>query len=339
MNPILVELRRGGVLESFHRGVICVVDKNGNVVYSRGDIQQVCYPRSAMKYFQHLPIIVDGIFDHFGFTSQELSLMCGSHNGEPIHEEVAQEMLCKIGKSVKDLGCGAQSPTRKSDWVNLIQKGLTPSAIHNNCSGKHAGFLSWNTYHNIESGSYLNPEFELQQRIKSVFSSFYEIKESELKLGIDGCSAPTYAMPVYNQALSYKNLVAPNKNISDDLKMAAQRVVKAVIEYPEMVAGTKRYCTDLMRVTKGRIIGKTGADGVYCLAIPEKKWGISIKVDDGRMGPQYQIAQELLKHLGLITEQEAKELDPYREFDLSNFAGNVVGSSKVVNVSNEINNR
>ena len=338
MNPILVELRRGGVLESFHRGVICVVDEEGNVVYSRGDIQQVCYPRSAMKYFQHLPILVDGIFDHFGFTSRELSLMCGSHNGEPIHEEVACEMLRKIGKSVDDLGCGAQSPTRKSDWANLIKKGLQPSAIHNNCSGKHAGFLSWNAYHKIKSDSYLNPEFELQQRIKSVFSSFYEIKESELKLGVDGCSAPTYAMPVYNQALSYKNLVAPNKNISDALKIAAQRVVQAVTSYPEMVAGTKRYCTDLMRVTQGRIIGKTGADGVYCLAIPEKKWGISIKVDDGRMGPQYQIAQELLKHLGLITDKEAKELDPYREFELSNFACNIVGSSQVVNVSNEINN-
>lgn len=332
MNPILVELRRGSVLESFHRGVVCVVDKNGEVIYSRGDINQVCYPRSAMKLFQHLPLIEQGIFDFYNFTEEELSLMCGSHNGEPMHVRVAESILSKIGYTKERLQCGAQSPTRKSDWANLIRSNKEPEALHNNCSGKHAGFLAYNAYHKMETQNYLDSDFVLQQAIKKVFAKFYEMEEGDLQLGKDGCSAPTYATPIYNQALSYKNLIVPHFNIDPSLQNAANRVVSAVSNHPEMIAGTRRYCSDLIRVTHGRVIGKTGADGVFCMAIPDKKWGIAIKVDDGRMGPQYQIAQELLQHLGIISHDESELLDPYREFDITNFAGNIVGRSCTVNI-------
>ena len=337
MNPILVELVRGGITESFHRGVVCVVDEHGDVIFSVGDIKQVCFPRSALKYVQHIPLLTSGIFDHYNFTSKELSLMCGSHNGEDQHVEVVNGVLAKIGLDPTCLKCGAQNPTRKSDWIKLIKNGDFAQAVHNNCSGKHAGFLAFNTFHNLDTSNYLSSEFELQRKIKECVAHFAELETSELTEGMDGCSAPTYAMPVYNQALMYKNLVAPNNKISTEEQNAAKRIIAAVAEYPEMIAGTKRYCTDLMKVTNGRIIGKTGADGVYCLAIPEKKWGISIKVDDGKMGPQYQIAQSVLLELGLLSEEEATMLNPYYEFDISNFAGNFASQTRVVNLKNESN--
>jgi L-asparaginase II len=332
MNPILVELRRAEVLESFHRGVICVVDENNQVVYSKGDIQQVCYPRSAMKFFQHIPLITSGIFESYGFTNQQLAVMCGSHNGESTHTSVVKTILDKIELNEESLKCGAQPPTLKKDYHQLIRNNQEPQPIHNNCSGKHAGFLAWSKFKNSETGSYLSPEHPLQKEIRDVVAKFYEMDSSELKLGMDGCSAPTFAMPVFNQAIAFKNLVSPPLRFDDKIRNAANKIVDAVTEFPDMVAGTQRYCTDLMRVTKGRIVGKTGADGVYCIGIPSKKWGISIKIDDGKMGPQYQVAQELLKHLNLITSEEVAELEKYREFEMKNFAGNVTGKSLVVNI-------
>ncbi len=332
MNPILVELRRADVLESFHRGVICVVDENNQIVFSKGDVKQVCYPRSAMKFFQHIPLITSGIFDSYGFTNEQLAVMCGSHNGEAAHTEVVNTILETIKLNESNLKCGAQPPSLKKDYHQLIRDNKEPQPIHNNCSGKHAGFLAWSSFNNQDLDSYLSPQHPLQQEIRNVVAQFYELSPDQLLLGMDGCSAPTFAMPVFNQAVAFKNLVSAPSHFDDKTKDAAKRIVSAVTQFPEMVAGTQRYCTDLMRITQGRIVGKTGADGVYCISIPEKKWGIAIKIDDGKMGPQYQVAQELLEKLGLITQEEVAELDKYREFEMKNFAGNITGKSIVVNI-------
>ncbi len=329
MNPILVELHRGEVNESFHRGVICVVDKNNEVIFSRGDIQQVCYPRSAMKLFQHIPLITSGAFEHFNFTLKELAVMCGSHNGEQMHMDTVNGILQKIGLTDSYLKCGAQSPTLKVDLHKLIKSDLKPTQLHNNCSGKHAGFLAYCIYNKLDPNEYISPNSELQIEIKKVVSAFYEFPENELKCGMDGCSAPTFAMPVYNQAVAFKNLANPSNSIPDKYKEAASIIIKACSEFPEMLAGSKRYCTDLIKNTKGRIIGKTGADGVYCLVDTQTGMGISIKIDDGKMGPQYQVAQELLDHLNLISQEIKDSLDSYHEFELTNFSGNVIGSSIV----------
>ncbi len=332
MNPILVELRRADVLESFHRGVICVVDENNQIIYSKGDVEQICYPRCAMKFFQHIPLVTSGIFYSYGFTPEQLAVMCGSHNGESTHTQVVNTILDTIHLNESNLKCGAQPPSLKKDYHQLIRENKDPQPIHNNCSGKHAGFLAWSTYKNEDLDSYLSPEHPLQLEIRTVVSQFYELSSDQLHLGMDGCSAPTFAMPVFNQAIAFKNLVCPPSSFDDKTKLAAKRIVTAVTEFPEMVAGTQRYCTDLMRITRGRIVGKTGADGVYCIGIPEKKWGIAIKIDDGKMGPQYQVAQELLKKLDLISQEEIAELEKYREFEMKNFAGNITGKSIVVNL-------
>jgi L-asparaginase II len=257
--------------------------------------------------------------------------MCGSHNGEKIHEDLVAKILGNLNLGEVDLQCGAQAPTLKKDLYALIKADKNPNQLHNNCSGKHAGFLAWCKAHNQDTKSYLLASHPLQQEIKKYVSQFYEVSLDELLLAVDGCSAPTYGMSVYKQAISYKNLISNQQ--SDLVNAACNKIVKAVTTYPELVAGSQRYCTDLMKVTNGRIVGKTGADGVYCLSIPEKKWGISIKIDDGKMGPQYQVAQELLMKFNLISSEEAEQLNPYREFEITNFAGNKVGKSLVVNVA------
>lgn len=328
-NPILVNHTRGGIVESFHRGVVCVVDKEGNITSSLGDIQQVCYPRSALKLFQHIPLITSGAFDHFGFTLKELALMCGSHNGEAMHVETARSILAKIGMGEEHLGCGAQQPTHKKDFVALIKAHQEPGAIHNNCSGKHSGFLAWCKFHNASTEDYLSVEHPLHREIKRFTALFHEMDEKDLVTGLDGCSAPIFAMPVLNQAIAYKNLLFPEKFFDDNITRACALIREAVTTYPEMVAGTKRYCTDLMNVSKGKVIGKTGADGVYSMAIPQKGLGICIKIDDGRMGPQYNVAQQILETLGIFSDEEKNELKTYLVNENKNFAGNTTGQTLV----------
>ena len=295
MNPILVEVRRRGVLESFHRGVVCVVDAKGETIYSKGDIEQVSYPRSAMKLFQHIPLISSGIHNEYNLSSKEISIMCGSHNGEEQHKEVVYSMLNKIGLNESHLKCGAQKPTLKSDYEELIRNGKSAMAVHNNCSGKHAGFLALCKNKGYDIENYLELDHQIQKEIKKTVSVYYEVDENDLIPGIDGCSAPTFAMPIRNMAIAFKNLSKPNSNITQDQYKASQIILDSIKKHPEMLAGTNRYCTDLIKVTKGRIIGKTGADGVYSLVIPSEGIGITVKIDDGKMGPQYQVVQEVLK--------------------------------------------
>lgn len=323
-NPVLVESYRGPVVESFHRGVVCVVDEHNNIIYQQGNVEQVCYPRSALKFFQQLPLLLSGAADHFGFSEEELAVMCGSHNGEAEHLRVVRGIFQKIGLDESALGCGAQAPTLKQDAQALIKAGLEPSAIHNNCSGKHAGFLAWCIYHKQPTDSYLQAEHPLHVEIRKWVSLFYEIPESELQIGLDGCSAPIFAMPVRNQAIAYRNLVHPDK-FEPEVAAACRRITQAVSNYPMMIAGSKRYCSDLMRVAGKSVIGKTGADGVYCIGLPERKLGICIKIDDGKMGPQYHVAQKLLQDCGVLSPEACEELAHYITTPQYNFAGNRTG--------------
>ncbi len=333
MNPILVEVRRGGVLESFHRGVVCVVDAQGEIIFSKGDIEQISYPRSAMKLFQHIPLISSGIHKVFEFSSKEISIMCGSHNGENQHQEVVYSILDKLGLNESHLKCGAQKPTLKSDYEELIRTGKPEMQVHNNCSGKHAGFLALCKKKGYDIESYLEFDHKLQKEIRKTVSVYYEVDENDLITGIDGCSAPTFAMPVKNMAIAFKNLCNPNSNITKVQYKASQVILESIKKHPEMLAGTNRYCTDLIKVTEGRIIGKTGADGIYSLVIPSEGIGITVKIDDGKMGPQYQVVQEILKINGWVSQKEYNKLEEYRKIELRNFSGKVVGESFPVDLN------
>ena len=334
MNPVLVEIWRGPMVESFHRGAIVIVGEQGQTLWSLGNPEQWAYPRSAMKYFQHLPFLLSGDFDRLNWGPEELAILCASHNGEAMHTELVSRMLKQLNLSADHLGCGPQAPTLRKDYEALILAGEKPSCLHNNCSGKHTGFLAASMAKSYDLNQYLYPDHALQLSIRKMISLFYEMPEEELKLGVDGCSAPIYGMPLRNQALAYLNLIMPER-VTDDqsLQNACHRVVEAVAKHPELIAGSKRYCSDLVRITKGRIIGKTGADGIYSLAIPSEKMALVIKIDDGKMGPQYQVAHQLLSELDLLGTQEKQELEAYSKQSIVNFAGNTVGYTQSVSLN------
>lgn len=328
MNPILVEVYRGGLLESFHRGVVCVVNEQNEIIFSLGDTEQLCYPRSAMKLLQVIPLIVNGGVEKFNFTLEEIAVMCGSHNAESEHLRVVNSILQKIGLSPDNLNCGVQYPSSKKDANALIKADVKPHHIHNNCSGKHAGMLATCVLMNWPTEDYINPNHPLQKAIREICSLMYEYPEQKMITALDGCSAPIFSVPVKNQAIAYKNLVS-NNHLPDVVKEACEVVVKAVSAYPFMVAGSKRYCTDMMQVTAPQIIGKTGAEGIFCMTFTEQKLGVCIKIDDGKMLPQYNVAQALINASGLFNEDELAPLQHHLQAPITNFNKLTTGEIKV----------
>ncbi|MES2689990.1 MAG: asparaginase, partial [Bacteroidota bacterium] len=240
MNPVLVEVYRGGVLESFHRGAVCIVNERNEIIFNVGDPHQVCYPRSAMKLLQVLPLVEQGGIERFGFTLQEIAVMCGSHNAEPEHVEVVNSILAKTGLDKNALNCGPQYPSSKKEANELIKYDKKPHHIHNNCSGKHAGMLAMCVLMNWPVKDYINPQHPLQQMILETCSTLYEYPKEKMTVALDGCSAPIFSVPVINQAIGYKNLLG-NATFSGSLQRACKVVLEAVSSYPFMVAGSKRY--------------------------------------------------------------------------------------------------
>lgn len=328
MNPILVEIYRNNVLESFHRGVVCVVDAEGKVIHSEGDVHQLCYPRSAMKFLQVIPLIEHGGVERFNFTLEEIAVMCGSHSAQPEHLAIVNSILSKIGLDKSALHCGPQYPTSKKDTDELIRRGEKPHDIHNNCSGKHAGMLAMCVLKGWDTKDYINPQHPLQQLILETCSEFYEYPKEKMITALDGCSAPIFSVPVYNQAVGYKNLTATDK-FSDRRKAACAMVLEAVSKHPLMVAGTKRYCTEMMQITAPQIVGKTGAEGIFCLALPQKKMGVCIKIDDGKMSPQYAVAQAFVEATGLFSKEQMQPLHHYMQEPVLNWNKFVTGEVRV----------
>jgi len=328
MNPILVEVYRAGVLESFHRGTICVVNEAGEIIFSAGDAHQICYPRSAMKLIQVIPLLELGGMGHFNFTLEEIAVMCGSHNAEPEHLRVVESILYKIGATKDMLHCGPQYPTAKKVADELIKTGTKPHPIHNNCSGKHAGMLALCKLLNYSTDNYLAPEHPIQLLIKKTCADFYAYKESNMVTALDGCTAPIFSIPVYHQALAYKNLVS-TANYAPNRVNACQTIIEAISAYPFMVAGTGRYCTDMLQITAPDIIGKTGAEGVFCMSFTKQKIGVCIKIDDGKMLPQYNVAQALIEATGLFPSEQLAPLHHYAQTPLTNFNRLQTGEIKV----------
>lgn len=329
MNPVLVEVFRGGVLESFHRGVICLVNEKGETIFSKGDANQLCYPRSAMKYLQVLPLLEEGGMEHFGFTPEEIAVMCGSHNGEKEHVQAVRSVLHKIGLDESYLQCGPQLPSLKKDADQLIREGLAPIPVHNNCSGKHAGMLAMCVLKQWPVQSYIHPDHPLQQKIREICALFYQYPADKMVTALDGCSAPIFSVPVYHQALGYMRLVNP-AGLSENLAKACKRVISSISAHPFMVAGTKRYCTDMMRITAPGIIGKTGAEGIFCMGFVEQKLGVCIKIDDGKMQPQYNVAQALLENSGLFEPGQLNSLHVYQQSPVKNYNKLQTGEIKTV---------
>lgn len=279
-NPVLVEVTRGQMIESRHRGAIAVVDADGRDVFTVGDIMRPVFPRSAIKSIQALPLVESGAADAYGFGNAELALACASHSGEPEHARQAGLMLEKAGLDEQALECGAHWPTRQEAALALARTTAMPSPLHNNCSGKHAGFLCTCRHLGIDHRGYVGIGHPAQEAVRDAMEAVTGAIHSVDVCGTDGCSIPTYAVPLRNLAQGFARM-ATGAGLQHERAKAARRIFAACMAEPFNVAGTDRLDTRVMQAASGRIMLKVGAEGVYCAAIPELGLGLAMKCDDG----------------------------------------------------------
>lgn len=279
-NPVLVEVTRGGLVESGHRGAYVVTDADGAVVTSVGDIERATFPRSAVKAIQALPFVESGAADALGFGRKELSFACASHSGEPGHVEMAKSMLARAGLDETAYECGTHWPMEQPVALELAATGAKPGPAHNNCSGKHAGFLCTCRHMGLDFKGYVKREHEYQRIIADAMTAVTGAPHGADNAGIDGCSIPTYAVPLKSLAAGFARM-ATGQGLEPQRARAAKRLLDACMAEPWYMAGTGRACTRIMEAGKGRVFAKVGAEGVYCAAIPELGLGIALKCDDG----------------------------------------------------------
>ena len=331
----LVEVWRGPIVESLHRGHLVAVDGAGQAVAELGAPQTVTFIRSSGKPFQAIPLITSGAADRFGFTDQEIAIACGSHSGEPTHVETVQSMLKKIGLGEDALKCGVHEPFSVEVVHELARKQQSPNVLQNNCSGKHAGMLAVAKHLGAPLESYDEPSHPVQRLILQTVSKFSAIPADEVVIGTDGCAAPVFGMAVHAMALMYARLVSPSADFEPQVKDAGHRIVNAMIEFPEMVGGSKdRLDTEMIRAGNGRLISKIGAEGVYTVGVlPCADWpnglGLALKVEDGddrRARPPAVI--EALRQLGVLSESEITALAAYAPTPITNRRGERVGEAR-----------
>jgi len=279
-NPVVVEVLRGGRVESEHRGAGAVVEACGRVVFSFGDIERPVYPRSAVKALQALPLVESGAADRLGFNEAELALAVSSHSGEGEHVALALGMLAKANLSEPALCCGAHWPLGAEATRSLAAQWQSPSQLHNNCSGKHAGFLCLAVNEGWSATGYVEPDHPVQRAVKAALEETTGETLDESRRAVDGCSIPTYAIPLRRLAQAFARF-GSGEGFSPSRAAAARRIRDAVRAHPFLVAGTGRFDTEFMTLFGAKTFTKTGAEGVFCAALPDVGLGLAVKADDG----------------------------------------------------------
>ena len=332
----LVEVRRGLLIESRHRGHVAVMDRDRGLVAYLGVPETVTYMRSSAKPFQCIPIISSGAATRFGFNDQEIALACASHNGEPIHTETAAGMLRKIGLDESALKCGIHEPFSSEVVRHLHEAGEQPNVLQNNCSGKHAGMLALALHLGAPIATYYQPDNVVQQLIAQTIAQFSGVPLEEIVIAVDGCGAPVFGLSVAAMALMYARFVYPPNDFDEETREACRRIVSAMNTYPEIIGGglTERLDTEVMRAARGRVVSKVGAEGVYTAGIlPCKEWprglGLAFKIEDGedrRARPT--VVLESLRQLGVLTGEAYKAVESFASFPIRNHSGDTVGEVK-----------
>jgi L-asparaginase II len=287
-----VEALRGGFVESVHRVSVAVVDPAGELRAYAGTPDMVVFARSAVKPVQAVPLVADGVADRFGWGDAELALACGAH--APFNAAAARD---------------------------LSDRGEKPTRLHNNCSGKHAAMLGLAAAHGWRLHGYHEAEHPVQQRMLQEISHWSSVTADRIDVAVDGCGVATFALPLSALALTFARLAVAARSESP-----AARLIHAMQTFPELVGGTDRLCTELMRTTRGRIFAKVGAEGVYCAGVPGAEIGVALKVEDGAKRAAEPALIEVLRLLGLLTEEDMGDLDRYAGPDVTNTRGEIVGS-------------
>jgi L-asparaginase II len=324
----MVKVTRGDAVESVHHGVAVVADSRGEVLAAAGNPEASTFLRSAAKPFQAIAVVASGAADHFKLEPKDLAVMVSSHNGEKIHLDRVRSILRRIRCSESDLRCGAHSPFYRPAAAALEKYGKRPTSLHNNCSGKHAGMLALSRYLGLPVKGYLSPDHPVQKSILEIVARYTGTPERAILQGVDGCSAPTFALTLRQAATGYARLVDPRYGPPGD-REAAGRTVGAMRAHPEMVAGTGRLCTSLIQALDHSFIAKIGAEGFYGMAYRDgsRSVGIALKISDGNgERARTTAAVELLVQLNLLPRLKADRILARHGLpQVRNVRGKVVG--------------
>ena len=331
MNPVLVNVLRGNAVESTHCGALAVVDADGGIVASLGDIERPIFPRSAVKVLQALPLVASGAAERLGLTDDELAIACASHNGEARHAQTAAAMLAKAGLDAASLECGAHWPYLDTASRAMAAQGLEPTALNNNCSGKHAGFLcmacALHGGPNLRQyvSGYVKPEHPVMREVTAALQATTGYDLANTPRGTDGCSIPTYAVPLRHLAHAFAR-VGTGVGLSDGHAHAAKRLRAAVARSPFMVAGTGRFDTRVMERLGERVFCKVGAEGVFCASLPERGLGVAIKIDDGNNARACEVVMAaVIENFVALDDAESAFMRTLSDATLSNWNGIEVG--------------
>ncbi len=324
----LAEVTRGDLVESVHHGVVVAVDRSSQVLAWAGDPEHVAYFRSSAKPFQAIPVVESGAADAFGFSESDLAFCCSSHSAEPDQQEAVASMLAKIGLGEEALRCGIAPPYDEMEAARVKAGLVSPSQIQCDCSGKHTGMLATCVHLGWPTESYLEPDHPLQRRIRTIMAEVLRLDEERILLAADGCSVPTFGAPMRAFATAFATLADPEAAPpGHGLEHAAAllRLRAAMIAYPNNVAGHGELDTDLMEVTGGRVVAKLGAEGLLCLAVPERGLGVAIRMLDGSDRARSVAALATLEQLGVLGSGEADALRERQDPAITNFNGWRVG--------------
>jgi L-asparaginase II len=332
-NPVLVEVLRGAAVESAHTGALAIVDADGRVVTALGDVERPIFPRSAVKLLQALPLVESGAADTFALTDAELAIACASHNGEPAHVATSAGMLAKAGLDVHALECGTHWPTREPILRGMIERGETASPLHNNCSGKHAGFVCVACQLAAAQGAdpaefargYIRPDHPAMREVTAALGAATDTDLARAPTGTDGCSIPTFGIPLRALALGFAR-AGTGIGLAPSRAAAAHRLRQAIARQPFFVAGSNRFDTRVMEAFGERVCCKVGAEGVFCAALPELGLGVALKIDDGAVRGAEAVMAAVLETLLAVDEQQAQLLAGYSRLQLRNWEGVHVGS-------------
>lgn len=325
---VLAETTRGDIVESEHHGVIAVADVTGALVAAVGDPNRVVFFRSSAKPFQAIPVVESGAADRFGFTLRELALCCASHAGEAHHRQEVAAMLAKIGLGPDALQCGCAVPYNEAEGARFRAGLCAATPLACDCSGKHAGMLAVCVHEGLPIESYLEPAHPLQRRILAIMAEVLRLDAAAIAPGTDGCSLPTFGAPVAAFARAWATLAAPERapiGQGREYAPALRRLAAAMLVAPENVGGVGELVTDLMALGGSKVVAKSGAEGLICLALPEQGLGVAVRILDGSFRAHPAVVLALLHRLGAVDEPVLAALVARHPAALRNHAGRHVG--------------
>ncbi len=316
-------MTRGGTLENQHFGSVAVVDTQGKLQAHAGDPHWMTFTRSTLKALQALPFMEAGGPQHFGFASEHLALLCASHNGEPMHVQAAQQMLEKAGQTYKALRCGCHVPYHFENTGSAPSPGEIFDERYNNCSGKHAGFVAYCVQHGLSLDNYEAPEHPLQQAIRRDVAQVVGMDANDLKAGVDGCSAPNYAMPLSRLAYGYARMASGA--LDSQFGNSFAQLSAAMVQHPDLVSGTGRNDNAFMRAGRGDWVTKVGADGVQVVGSSSRGQAFALKIIDANKPALFAASVEVMEQLGWLDDAQRSLLRPWRAQAIINARGIHVG--------------